>query len=237
MKKMFFALLMLLPLSAFAEFKEFLTEEAKYERFLKDPAFQINSPYIQEDAITFFYVGKAKSVLLSGDFNGWAVNTMMEKRSNNVWIYTWDQRLNKGKYRYKFIVDNIWIEDPRNTNIIIDSSGQNVTYFTVGEDFIPNKTYPLAYDESTYIFHYADPAAQQVMLVGDFNNYNPYSHSMKEKSPGVFELAIKVKPGVHIYCFVIDGEWHTDPNNLRQYRDETGRNMNVFYVAGQKKPY
>jgi len=57
-----------------------------------------------------FLAPGAREVLLAGDFNHWVAEPLMRRNGNDVW-----QRavfLNKGNYRYKFLVDGEWKLDP-----------------------------------------------------------------------------------------------------------------------------
>jgi hypothetical protein len=54
----------------------------------------------------------AKSVFLSGDFNGWSPNAFAMKRQGNEWVLT--VHMDPGKHLYKFVVDGKWILDPGN---------------------------------------------------------------------------------------------------------------------------
>ena len=217
--------------------KTVLSEEAKFKTILTNENFMFNSPFVLKDGIVFTYIGEAKTVLLAGDFNGWKAKLLFEKKTNNIWIYTWENRMDMGQHQYKLMVDGIWIEDPLNTNFIIDQSGQKVSAFTLEEDFIPFKKYPLLLKNNEYVFRYFNPGAQQVMLVGDFNHWNPYSIPLKYTGAGWFEIRMTLSPGYHIYCYVVDGEWIPDPGNLVQYSDTTGSIVNVLKVPGELKPY
>jgi hypothetical protein len=57
----------------------------------------------------------AKKVYLVGDFNGWKVDEryLLSKVENNG-KWTGRVKLNKGRYRYKFLVDERWVEDKEN---------------------------------------------------------------------------------------------------------------------------
>ena len=63
---------------------------------------------------TFLLTGfnKAKSVSVSGSFNGWNRSGYRMARVNNRWILP--IYLKPGKYTYKLIVDGKWIRDPGN---------------------------------------------------------------------------------------------------------------------------
>jgi Glycogen recognition site of AMP-activated protein kinase len=54
----------------------------------------------------------AKTVCVAGDINDWNPSSFQMKRSGNEWIF--NVHLNKGKHRYKFVVDGKWIVDPDN---------------------------------------------------------------------------------------------------------------------------
>ena len=55
----------------------------------------------------------AKEVYLAGEFNNWKLdeNSRMEQ-TNGCW--TKNLKLDKGSYRYRFVVDGSWVEDPAN---------------------------------------------------------------------------------------------------------------------------
>jgi 1,4-alpha-glucan branching enzyme len=55
---------------------------------------------------------EAKSVIVTGSFNGWNRDGYRMSRQNGKWILP--LFLNHGKYTYKFIVDGQWILDPGN---------------------------------------------------------------------------------------------------------------------------
>ncbi|MFH1155024.1 MAG: isoamylase early set domain-containing protein [Pseudomonadota bacterium] len=55
--------------------------------------------------------------------------------------------------------------------------------------------------------------AREVILVGDFNNWDPGKHLMKKDKNGVWIRAVSLPPGQYEYKFLIDGEWKEDPLN------------------------
>jgi 1,4-alpha-glucan branching enzyme len=55
------------------------------------------------------------------------------------------------------------------------------------------------------------PEAHSVLLVGDFNNWNTYSHLLKKYSNGRWKTSISLEPGRYEYRFVVDGVWQNDP--------------------------
>jgi len=71
-----------------------------------------NLPKLNEITLTVKAPG-AKEVYLAGEFNNWKLdeNSRMEQ-SNGCW--TKRLSLDSGKYRYRFVIDGNWIEDPSN---------------------------------------------------------------------------------------------------------------------------
>lgn len=61
-----------------------------------------------------FNSNTAKEVYIVGDFNNWAVNdnARLSMKKNGTWEKSMD--LKPGKYRYKYVVDGQWVNDPAN---------------------------------------------------------------------------------------------------------------------------
>jgi hypothetical protein len=63
------------------------------------------------------------------------------------------------------------------------------------------------------IFRLRCPRAQQVFLLGNFNNWSTTAHPMDriDGQPGRWETSVQLSPGQYTYCyFVIDDECITD---------------------------
>jgi hypothetical protein len=54
-------------------------------------------------------------------------------------------------------------------------------------------------------FRFADTAAQEVALVGDFNGWRP-EHRLLQAAGGVWSVDVALAPGVYNYVFVVDGK-------------------------------
>jgi 5'-AMP-activated protein kinase regulatory beta subunit len=55
--------------------------------------------------------------------------------------------------------------------------------------------------------------AEQVVLMGDFNKWNPKTHPMKNDGNGIWNKTVMLSPGQYEYKFLIDGNWREDPQN------------------------
>jgi 1,4-alpha-glucan branching enzyme len=56
------------------------------------------------------------------------------------------------------------------------------------------------------------PAAKEVFLMGDFNEWNPKTHPMKNDGNGIWIKTVMLFPGKYEYRFKVDGEWVNDPH-------------------------
>jgi 1,4-alpha-glucan branching enzyme len=62
-------------------------------------------------------------------------------------------------------------------------------------------------------FSFKATAAGKVILMGDFNNWNPKKHPMKNDGSGTWNKIVELSPGKYEYKFFVDGEWKKDPRN------------------------
>ena len=65
--------------------------------------------------------------------------------------------------------------------------------------------------QSSVPFDFPAPAALQVSLAGDFNNWDLKAMPMRKGPDGVWHLSVALKPGRHEYRFFADGAWQDDP--------------------------
>ena len=65
---------------------------------------------------------EAKSVYVTGSFNDWSLDESC-RMFNNDGVWTLKVNLKPGTYKYQFIVDGRWQEDPANTSIERNSFG------------------------------------------------------------------------------------------------------------------
>lgn len=62
-------------------------------------------------------------------------------------------------------------------------------------------------------FSFKATAADEVILMGDFNNWNPKKHPMQNDGNGIWSKTVVLSPGKYEYKFFIDGKWKKDPQN------------------------
>jgi len=77
-------------------------------------------------------------------------------------------------------------------------------------------------------FEFESSDAKKVILMGDFNNWNPKKHPMKKDGNGIWTKAVMLFPGKYEYRFLVDGEWKEDPQNDQKCLNSFGTLNNIF---------
>jgi 1,4-alpha-glucan branching enzyme len=75
------------------------------------------------------------------------------------------------------------------------------------------------------------PDAEEVDLVGDFNQWNPKMHPMKQQYDGTWSKILMLPPGRYEYKFLVDGEWQEDPENGLMITNCFGTRNSVLIVS------
>lgn len=83
----------------------------------------------------------------------------------------------------------------------------------------------------SYEFTLYAPEAQEVYLVGDFNNWDGSDFRMRKFKDGVCKKKVKLKPGRYEYRFVVDGDWWCDPANASRQANNYGSENSVIIIS------
>ena len=75
------------------------------------------------------------------------------------------------------------------------------------------------------------PQAHSVSLVGDFNQWNPKSHPMKQMPDKMWFLMAELKHGHHRYAFWVDGQLQLDPQAQGITRNDQGERVSLIPVS------
>lgn len=75
------------------------------------------------------------------------------------------------------------------------------------------------------------PEARSVCLVGDFNNWNVSSHTMKQMPDRAWMLTVELKHGHHRYAFLVDGVLTLDPRAQGVTRNDKGERVSLVPVS------
>jgi 1,4-alpha-glucan branching enzyme len=75
------------------------------------------------------------------------------------------------------------------------------------------------------------PQAQSVTLVGDFNQWNPTSHPMKQMPDRAWMVTVELKHGHHRYAFLADGQLTLDPRAQGITRNDQNERVSLIPVS------
>jgi len=74
------------------------------------------------------------------------------------------------------------------------------------------------------------PDAQEVYLVGEFNNWDPNGYKMRRFKDGTCKKSVQLKPGRYEYRFLVDGQWWTDPDSGEKAHNPYGSENSVIHI-------
>lgn len=131
---------------------------------------------------------QAKRVFVTGSFNGWSTREATMHRSGGGWELP--VFLPEGTHTYRFIVDDVWMEDPSATARLKNEFGGYNSAVMIGKP---------------YIFRldgFED--AKEVILSGSFNGWREGELELKPARGG-WELPYVIGAGNHEYYYLVDG--------------------------------
>jgi 1,4-alpha-glucan branching enzyme len=90
-----------------------------------------------------------------------------------------------------------------------------------------------AYQQSLRAVNFVCNASQArtVSLVGDFNQWNPTAHPMKQMPDRSWLLQVELKHGHHRYAFLVDGVLTLDPHSQGVTRNDQGERVCLVPVS------
>lgn len=208
----------------------------RFEAFALDPRDLRGPgpPIITDQGVIFTYHDPEKTpgyVMVSGDFNNWEKPIFLKKNRHGIYFYMYDETIEKeivlrdGLYRYLYLIDGIWVKDPLNDNTVYDQYGTELTYFEVPAPIILLDKNPVETDSNKYLFYYKNAEARNVYILGDFNNWNPYSDRMRKNKSGLWEIEMNIPPGAYSYSFIVDGTYRKDPLSKAIVQDRFGNEL------------
>ncbi len=75
------------------------------------------------------------------------------------------------------------------------------------------------------------PHAKAVSVVGDFNDWNPATHPMRQMPDRSWLLGVELKHGHHRYAFLVDGVLTLDPHAQGITRNDKGERVCLVPVS------
>ena len=73
--------------------------------------------------------------------------------------------------------------------------------------------------------------AKTVSVVGDFNQWNPAAHPLKQMPDKSWMATVELKHGHHRYAFLVDGVLTLDPRAQGITRNDQGERVSLIPVS------
>lgn len=80
-------------------------------------------------------------------------------------------------------------------------------------------------------FAFSAPGALSVQLVGDFTRWREHPINLQKGADGVWRTTVQLSPGTHHYRFLVDGQWHDDPDCILRSPNPFGSEDMMRQVA------
>lgn len=200
------------------------------------------NPEITTDKIVFkYYNSTARQVKLLMSSDNYKAIYVFDKEKDGLWTLKLDYsqpkfQFSPGRYKYRLIVDNIYISDPLNSNTLTDPFVGKVSYFDLKQKLIAFKQNPQKIAPLTYRFYFRNTEGltdvKEVMFVGSFNHFRPYEYFLKQVSKDLWYMDFKFeKAGVFYYQYVINGTWRRDYANPDLVYNQVGQAYSVLKVS------
>ena len=156
----------------------------------------------------------------------------LEINEFGVYVFVYEPPEGTEEIVYRYVVDGLWMTDPKNPDRTADKKGAVLSRIdTMGAFPIRLKSPTITNDRVQ--FFYSDLPGRRIYLTGDFANWDPFIYLLKESQPGIYSIALRMTPGLHLYNFVVGGDHITDPLNERAALSAEGRAVSVLSIATQ----
>ena len=130
--------------------------------------------------------------------------------------------------QYRLIVDGLWQADPANPNRIRDTQGIALSQVNLTAQDRPFRDGPVQGYHGEVEFSWHGKPGQQVSIIGNFNQWDPFTNYLSEDSPGEYRIRLTLPAGTLLYRFVTGTKSFLDPGNSRSGHDEQGGTFSFF---------
>lgn len=130
--------------------------------------------------------------------------------------------------QYRLIVDGLWQGDPSNPDAVRNDQGILLNRVKLDAGAIPLHDGPIQGYNGALEFQYRGKPGQQVSVVGNFNQWDPFASYLEEVNPGDYRLSLTLPPGVVLYRFVVGTKSILDPENGHTGHDDQGGVFSFF---------
>jgi len=151
------------------------------------------------------------------------------RNQNGVYFLVFDLPADSpSTLEYRLIVDGLWQGDPNNTDSVRDDQGIVMSRVAVRGSDRPMIHGPEQGYFGEVSFSYRGKPGQQVSIIGNFNDWDPFAEYLEEVGPGEYQLKVTLPPGTVLYRFVVGTKSFLDPENAHTGHDDQGGSFSFF---------
>ena len=156
---------------------------------------------------------RVKEVCISGNFNNWSKDGVpMDPLGDGVFVLSQPLSFFKDEltWDFKYLVNGRYWAEPDATfkdKVVAGTNPDGETSY-----FLQLNTFRPDVRGNTLFRLPGHTDAREVILTGNFNNWNDHALPMERTKTG-WKLALDLEPGYYQYKFIVDGELIEDPIN------------------------
>lgn len=188
-------------------------------------------PEVWEDYVIFTYNAKTRTRSVSAAFEheDYRISHTYMKNDKGIFFLTYPLPNDREHLTYRIIVDGLWMHDKTCPTTVQDSAGIKQSRIPLPSQDAYALASPVITDSRvTFTLHEAP--GLRVFVMGDFNQWDPFLHAMREVKPGLYQMTLSLLPGQHYYNFIVEGKEIKDPLNYEQAFNYEGRPVSVFFI-------
>ena len=169
---------------------------------------RVTQPLVDGDYLVFTARNKSRSVGIAFDFENF--KTVHQFTLHNVYDYndevsdSWFYFIMKkpkkiSQVSYRLVVDGLWTTDPNNERTVFDESEGILLSQLIIPNEDPSVTETLPSGMTRFVCF--EKSGQNIRVGGSFTNWDSWIYTMKEVSPGRYEIDIPLPQGTHYYAY------------------------------------
>ncbi len=192
---------------------------------------EASAPEIWKDYVIFTYRPQvsARSVSAAFEHEDFRNIHTYVKNEHGIYILYYPIPENIGTLTYRLIIDGLWMHDRTSRKTIRDDAGIRLSQVRIPQEESKIQHSPVIQGNRAR-FTFRGAPGKRIFVAGDFNNWDPFMHQMKEERPGSYALTLPIRPGRHYYLYIVDGRETTDPLNFSQAYNEDDKPLSTFMM-------
>jgi hypothetical protein len=188
-------------------------------------------PRIQDRKLILTWKGDTQPRYVAAAFlhESWRQKHIFWRNQNGVYFLVYDLASDTPTtLDYRLIIDGLWQSDSTNPNQARNDQGISLSRVSLPSTALPGHHGPVqgSFGEVEFVYH--GKAGQQVSIIGNFNQWDPFAHFLDEGHPGEYHLKLTLPAGTLLYRFVIGTRSVLDDANPHTGHDAQGGTFSYF---------